>query len=264
MTRAVSRLVLCGALVCLTAAAASAQTTTTSSATKKFHVIEVAGNALVVKLPEGTRELTVPDDFRFNVDGKMLSVHELKPGMDGTATITTTTTVTPVTVTEVKNGTVMKNLGTSILVRTEAGMKMFSQADIDKRGVKIWRDGQLAELTDFRENDKITATIVTSFPPKVLTQKQVDATLAKSGGAPAAAMAAPSAAAPSMAAASPEAPKHLPKTGSSLPLLGLTGVAVTSRGVGADRQASRDVLAFAKSMSGRDHDRQRNPSDVSG
>ena len=224
MTRAVIRLVQCGVLVWLTTAAAAAQTTTTSQ-TKTFHVIEVAGNSLVVKLPEGTRELTVPDDFKFTVDGKTLSVHELKPGMNGTATITTTTTVTPVTVTEVKNGTVMKNLGTSILVRTDSGIKMFSQADIDKRGVKIWRDGQLAELTDFRENDKLTATIVTTMPPKVMTQKQVDATLAKSAPSMGAAAPAPSAAAPSMAAAAPAAPKHLPKTASSLPLLGLTGAA---------------------------------------
>ena len=73
----------------------SAQQTTTTE-TKKFQVIAVDGNQLVVKVPEGTRELTVPDDFRFNVDGKMLSVHELKPGMAGTATITTKTTmVTP-------------------------------------------------------------------------------------------------------------------------------------------------------------------------
>ena len=72
-------------------------------------------------LPEGTRELTVPDDFRFNVDGKMLSVQELRAGMAGTATITTKTTVTPVTVTEVKNGTVMQTSGTSIIVRTDDG-----------------------------------------------------------------------------------------------------------------------------------------------
>ena len=64
MRRAAIRLVLCGALVCLTAAAAPAQTTT-SSATKKFQVIAVDGNRLVVKLPEGTREMNVPDDFRF-------------------------------------------------------------------------------------------------------------------------------------------------------------------------------------------------------
>ncbi len=216
MTRAVIRIVFCGALLCLTAAAALAQTTTMSE-TKKFHVIEVAGNSLVVKLPDGTKELTVPDDFKFNVDGKMLSVHELKPGMSGTAAITTTTTVTPVTVTEVKDG----------IVRTANGIKMFSQADVDKRGIKIWRHGEPAEITDFHENDKLSATIVTTMPPEVMTQKQVNATLAKSAaGAPAAAaMPAPSSAAPSMAANSTAAPKHLPKTASALPLLALTGFA---------------------------------------
>ena len=54
---------------------------------------------LVVSLPEGTRELTVPDDFRFMINGQPMSVQQLKPGMKGTATITTKTTVTPVTVT---------------------------------------------------------------------------------------------------------------------------------------------------------------------
>ena len=176
--------------------------------------------------------MAVADDFRFNVDGKMLSVQELKSGMMGTATITTRTTVTPVTVTEVKNGTVMQNLGTSILVRTESGMKMFSQADIDNRGIKIWREGKLAEISDFRANDKLTATIVTTKPPRVMTEKEVNATLAKT--VPAAATPSPStpaptppmASAPSEAAAtSGTAPRKLPKTASPLPLLALTGFA---------------------------------------
>ena len=77
-----------GALVCLTAGITHAQTTSSATETKKFQVIAVDGSDLVVKLPEGTRELTVPDDFKFTVDGKQLSVHELKPGMAGTATIT--------------------------------------------------------------------------------------------------------------------------------------------------------------------------------
>ena len=165
MTREIVRVVLSGALVCLTAAVTLAQTTTTSE-TKKFQIIAVDGNQLVVKLPEGTRELTVPDDFRFNVDGKMLSVHELKPGMAGTATITTKTTTVPVTVTEVKNGTVMQAMGTSIIVRTDDGIKMFSQSDIDKRGVKIMREGKPAQISDFRANDKLTATIITTKPPR--------------------------------------------------------------------------------------------------
>ena len=238
MTRVVVRMMLSAALVCVTAASVLAQTSTTTSETKKFHVIAVDGNQLVVKLPEGNRELTVPDDFRFNVDGKMLSVSELKPGMNGTATITTKTTVTPVTVTEVKNGTVMQNMGSSILVKTEGGMKMFSQGDMDKRGVKIMKDGKVADISELRANDHLTATIITSHPPKVMTEKQVQATLARSGGsmasgsgsgsgsgAPAAAAAPAKSASPSQAAATTgEAPKKLPKTASQLPLVGLLGL----------------------------------------
>ena len=123
MTRAVIRIAMCAALVCLTAGVAVAQTTTSSTQTKKFQIIAVDGNTLVVKLPEGTRELTVADDFRFNVDGKQLSVRELKAGMAGTANITTTTTVTPVVVTEVKEGTVVKAMGTSIIVRPAAATR---------------------------------------------------------------------------------------------------------------------------------------------
>jgi len=253
MTRAAIRFVLCGALVCLTAAVTFAQTATTTTETKKFQIIAVDGNQLVVKLPEGTRELTVPDDFRFNIDGKMLSVHELKPGMSGTANITTKTTVVPVTVTEVKDGIVTKALGTSIIVATDGGYKMFSQSDIDKRGVKIMRSGKPAQISDFRENDRLTATIITSKPPRVMTQKEVSATLAASGAAGAGAGAAAPAAAPASAAAAKPAasapstagapsstaatsggaaPRKLPKTASPLPLIGLTGLASLLAGLG--------------------------------
>ena len=53
---------------------------------------------------EARRSITVPDDFRFTVDGKKMAVSELKPGMKGTATITTTTTIKPVAVTEMREG----------------------------------------------------------------------------------------------------------------------------------------------------------------
>jgi hypothetical protein len=234
-----SRVVLAAAVVCLTAGVARAQQTTTSSQTKAFEVLAVYGNTLDVKLPEGSRELTVPEDFRFTVNGQQLSVHELKPGMKGTATITTKTTVTPVTVTEVKNGTVMQRSGSSIIVRTDQGIKMFSEGELDKRGVKLIKDGQPAQLADFREGDKLSATIITSRPPKVMSEQQVNATLAAApspaaGGAPAPAAArrAPSSAStPSGSSGSSAAAtsgsggaKTLPKTASSWPLLALASL----------------------------------------
>jgi len=217
-------------VVCLAApaAAASAQQSTTTSETKHFQVISVEGNKVVAKLPEGAREITVPEDFRFTVDGREVSVHELQPGMKGTAKITTITTVTPVTVTEVRNGEVMQASGSSIIVKSANGIKMFNEGDIAKRNVTILKDGKPASIADFHTGDRLTATIVTEKPPKVMTQRQVQAVLtgatptATTGAAPAAPAAAASAATPAPHTGAAPA-KKLPKTASQVPLLGLLG-----------------------------------------
>jgi len=247
-----SGVVLAAAAVWLIAVAAPAQTTT-SSETKNFEVLAVNGNDLDVRLPEGTKELNVPDDFRFTVNGQQLSVHQLKVGMKGTATITTRTTLVPVTVTEIKNGTVVVKSSAGIIVRTAEGVKSFSQSDVDKRGVKIVRDGKFVEVAELREGDRLSATIITSLPPKVMTDKEVNATLA---AAPAATRSAASssastrsaapAAAPAPAAttaraeprassaqASTSAPaaKTLPKTASSWPLLALASLLSLAMGL---------------------------------
>lgn len=232
------RVVLAGAMLCASAALSSAQQASSTTETKPFEVISVDGNNLVVKLPEGTRELTVPDDFRFTVDGQQMSVHDLKPGMKGTATITTKTTMHPVTVTEVKNGTVRRVTGSTILVQTDQGFRNFTQGDADKRGVTIMRNGQPAQLADLHAGDKLTATIITSKPPRVVTEKEVTASLARNepaAGAPpaAAAGAAPSAApaAPTTGSAAP-AKRKLPKTASPVPLFGAAGALFTVLGLG--------------------------------
>jgi len=218
MSRAVSRVVLAAlAVVSLAAGVASAQTTTISTEAKSFEVIAVNGNHIVVKLPEGTKELTVPEDFRFTVNGQPLAARELKPGMTGTATITTTTKVTPVTVTEVKNGTVLQKSGASIIVRTDEGFKMFTQGEVDKRGVTIVRDGKPVTISELHTNDQLTATIVTSLPPTVMTEKEVQLKTRTK-----ATVTAPAAAGEPAASGAPET---LPKTASPLPLLGLLGMA---------------------------------------
>jgi len=243
------RVALFGAIVCLTSALTSAQTTSTTQ-TKSFEVISVDGNTLVVKLPEGTKELTVPDTFRFSVDGSQLSVHQLRAGMNGTAQITTTTKSTPVTVTEVKNGSVVMVSGSNIYVRTAEGVKMFSQRDVDKRGVQIVREGKPAQVSDFRAGDTLSATIITTRPPTVVTERQVQATLAREA-APVAAAPRPAPAPPPAVAEAPaprpspapetQLAQTLPHTAGSLPSIALLGMVSLLAGVGLGTRRRRRV-----------------------
>ena len=103
------------------AGASLAQTTSTDDA-RTFEVISVDGNQLVFRDERGTNTITVPDGFRFTVDGKQLAIGDLKPGMKGTAVVTTTTTVTPVTITEIKKGVVV-SVGPSLADREGRGRR---------------------------------------------------------------------------------------------------------------------------------------------
>ena len=179
MSRSSER-VLVGTLLMFAAlgSVSSARQSSTTTENRTFEVVAVNGNALVVREGSGTKEYIVPDTFRFTTGGKTLSVHELQPGMKGMATITTTTTVTPVTVTEVKQATVMQATGNSVIVRGKNGIRMFSVGDVNKRHITILRGGKPVELGDLREGDRLTATVVTQEPPKVMTEQDVKASIA--------------------------------------------------------------------------------------
>jgi hypothetical protein len=232
MRRNRTRLVGLGS-ICLSAlivSTASARQQTTSTEVKNFEVVSVDGNKVVVKGEQGAQEITVPDDFRVTVDGKSVSVRELRPGMKGSATITTTTTVTPVYVTEVRNAEVVQASASSIIVRGQNGFQMYTEGDVEKRGIKIFKNGRPVSFSDLHTRDKLTATIVTEGPPKVVTEREVEARLSSppppSPAPPAVASTPPSAApatastptsaAPAAASAPPpaSAPVSAPSTAS--------------------------------------------------
>jgi hypothetical protein len=230
---------IAGAILGLASGTVSAQapTTSTSTQTRQFEIVSVDGNKVVVSGAEGYREITVADDFRLTVDGRAVGVRDLKPGMKGSATITTTTTSTPVTVTQVRDGVVMQKTGNSIVVRTADGIKMFSEGDAAQRGVRIMRDGAPLAFTDLNVGDNLTATIVTTRPPKIMTQQQVAASMSSAPAAapppeaPTRMAAATPAPAPAAPAAAPEEPRQLPRTASPLPLIALAGAGSTMLGL---------------------------------
>jgi hypothetical protein len=242
--RVFSRLALiASAILGLGVAAASAHqapTRSTSTQVRQFEIVSVDGNKVVVKGNQGYREITVADDFHLSVDGRPVGVRELRPGMKGTATVTTTTTSTPVTVTQIRDGVVLQKSGNSIVVRTANGVKMFSEGDAAQRGVRILRDGQPLAFTDLNTGDHLTATIVTTHPPKIMTQRQVAASMSSAPMPEAGTASAPTRMAAATPVAAPGAPpphvapepsRSLPRTAGPVPLIALVGAGSTLLGL---------------------------------
>jgi hypothetical protein len=113
----------------------------------------------------------------------------------------------------------------------------------------MMKDGRPAQLSDFREGDKLSTTIITSRPPRVMSEKEVQA-IVHPPAAPVAAARAPSAAAPRPVAArpptaaaapvatpsaAPAAPvqtaRMLPKTASSRPFFALASLLSLAMGL---------------------------------
>jgi len=180
------------AFVLLSPIASQAQTTVTNRESN-FEIIAVDGNNLVVRDQMGTRELTVPPDFRFTVNGKSLAVSDLHAGMKGTAVVTTTTIQKPVYVTTIKQGTVTYQTARSIQIKESNGVvHKFTQSEIDKRGIQLYMGDQPIRVSQLNPGDTINAVIVTEGKPEILTAKEVNAQLAAAPApAPAAAASAP-------------------------------------------------------------------------
>jgi LPXTG-motif cell wall-anchored protein len=218
------------ALLCLAGAMASAQQTTVEL--KSGEVVAVDGNRLVVRGPEGVKEYNVPEGFRFDMDGKSLSVNDLKPGMKLSAIITVTEKPIQMTTTEVREAEVLHKVGSTIVVRTTDGeIKRFSPKDVKEKDIIMHdRQGNPIEIGNLDKGDTVTATIVTKQPPTTLTERDFQVFVENPPPARPVARAQP--APPPPPAPPARKPVELPKTGSGLPLLGLTGALMLAVGLG--------------------------------
>ena len=121
--------------------------------------------------------------------------------MKGTAQITTTTVVRPVYVTTIKKGTVAKRVRDTVYVKMEDGStRKFTKSELEQRGIQVIMEGKPVRLAELKRGDMLTATIVSSAPPEVITAKEVQAVLDSPEPTPA------EVAAAETAAASAEAP----------------------------------------------------------
>jgi LPXTG-motif cell wall-anchored protein len=202
---------------------------------ERGEIMYVSVNDVMVKMDDGLiRDFpNVPESAKIDVDGKMLGVHDLRPGMKVQKTTITTTTPKVVTTVQTVTGKVWHiQAPNSVILTLEDGT---NQKFSIPKGQKFNVDGQMVDAFAVKKGMKVTATKIVEEPQTMVSRQQKltgkmpvvgtipsDQTLLIASGAPTSASA--SASAPESPAASQEpAPTKLPKTGSNLPVLALLG-----------------------------------------
>ena len=194
-------------------------------------VVYVSGNELLVRLSDGsTEDFVVSPSQTFTVDGKQMTIADLKPGTHLTQTITTKTTPRTITTVRTISGKVwhVNAPNTVILTLPDNTNKQYN---VPKNQV-FMVGGQKETVFQLRKGMMVNATVVTEEPVIEVSQNRnvtgvaprpqpvapvpdtVDVLLVESAQQPAQ---------PTETAAAEPAPKALPKTGSEWPLVGLLG-----------------------------------------
>jgi len=221
---------------------------TSTSKVMKGTVVAVDDGDLLVRMSTGELDnFVVPSGRKFLIDGKELSVNELKPGTKLTATVTTTTTPVTVRTTTVGSGTVWYVAGnTVILTLPDHTNKMY----VVKDSYKFTVNGKSSGVHDLRKGMRVSAekieeapttemasnTVVTGTAPPAPKAVVADAAQPATPIAPppprAAAPATTHAATPPPTHTAEATPAALPKTASFLPLAGLVGLLFIGIGLG--------------------------------
>lgn len=231
-------LVLGAGALCLALALnmnAQVQTTTSTAADKASVVTKVErgeiayvdGNNVVVKMEDGSLRHfdNVPESARITVDGKELGVHDLQVGMKVQKTITTTTTPKTITTVKTVTGKVWQVMppNTVILTLEDGKNEQFKIPKNQKFNI----DGQMVDAWGLKKGMKVSATKVVEEPITVVEQRAQ-----RTGSMPPPPPPPPAdvpvivfvAVAPPPTTVAEAAPAALPKTGSSLPLIGFLGL----------------------------------------
>ena len=211
-----------------TETSSSSQNPTVTTKTVGGTIVYVNGNDLIIKLDsDGSLKhfSNVSPTATAMVDGKEITIKDAKVGMHLTKTITTTTTPKIVTTTQSVTGTVWQVSPPNSVILTLADGKN-QQFKIPK-GQKFNVDGQETDAWGLKKGMKISATRVVEAPETVVTQQaSITGTMPPPPPPPPADQPILVAVVVPVPAAAPEpaaAPAALPKTGSSLPLIGLLG-----------------------------------------
>lgn len=194
---------------------------------KNAQVIHVSNHQIVVKLEDGRMEfLDLPNEnFSFQIDGKDLTVHELKPGMKLSQEIHTVRTPQEVTTLRTVNGTVWQiNPPHLILIFPDNKTKSYTVPD----GIVFHVNGEDKTVFDLQKGMKVDATVLKVTPMDVIERHHV---VTGQSPTPEVAFEGPlllessKRDVPSLVA-SVEPPKaaELPKTASLLPLVGALGL----------------------------------------
>ncbi len=147
---------------------AAAQTTktagapTVATAELKGQVVQVEGSDLVVKLASGEiRTFRVPPSRRFIIDGKELTVHDLKPGTTLTATTTTTTTPMSVRTKSIRTAKVWYAAPPNVILTLPNGE---NKQYVVKDDVKFTVDGRPATVFDLRKGMTVAVEKIVEEP----------------------------------------------------------------------------------------------------
>jgi hypothetical protein len=217
----------------------------------------VEGTTLVIRMADGAvREFNVPDSRRFVIDGKEVTVHELKPGTKLSAMITTTTTPIRERTTTVGTGKVWWVSGQTVILTLPNGENRqytvkddykFNVNGKDNATVFDLRKGMTVSAQKIVEEPKteiVSNTVVTGkAPPPPAPRPAVAQTppppvpieAAQARLAPVQAAQAPAPTPVEVAQTAPEAPTSLPSSGSDFPLVGVLGLLLTGAGLGLCR-----------------------------